>query len=226
MTASNDARRKEALARLGVQPYALRTLSPISAQLGLLMKQMKKHKLPADPYFYLKCVPGTGVAKLLELYYGMPAHLRKIPPIEAYCFAAHIPPVELLDLITKAIGMVSRQLSGVLANATHPRVVEKTVEMALTDEGIDDRMALHKATGFIPTPSGPRTTVNVAASASAAAAPVIVAAPSTDAVVRRLADRLNEHRPAALPPASSDERPSTRDLVAAPDFDDPDEESD
>jgi hypothetical protein len=83
----------------------------------------------------------------------------------------------------------------------HPRVVEKSVEMALTDEGIEDRTLLAKATGFLPTPKGSRTTVNVAANANAQSAAnpqVLVAAPPPENTIRRLVDRLNEAR--GLPP--------------------------
>jgi hypothetical protein len=164
------------------------------------MKQLKKRNLPASPYYYLKCAPGASAARIVELYYGLPKHLRNLAPIEAYCLAARVNTVDALDMINRAAQMVSRQMSATLAAVTHPQVVEKTIEMALTDEGIDDRMVLHKATGFIPMPSGPRTTVNVAASASAqSAAPVIVAAPPPEQTIRRLVDRFNDAR--ALPPA-------------------------
>jgi hypothetical protein len=86
-------------------------------------------------------------------------------------------------------------------------VVEKSVEMALTDGGIEDRMLLGKATGFLPTPKGSRTIVNVEANANAQSNPqVLVAAPPPEQTIRRLVDRLNEAR--GLPPVAAPALPA------------------
>jgi hypothetical protein len=81
-----------------------------------------------------------------------------------------------------------------IAALAHPRVVEKTIERALTDEGIADRMALHKAMGFLPTPKGSQTIISIMQSAQANTAVQTVAAPPPEDTIRRLANRLNEAR--------------------------------
>jgi hypothetical protein len=72
--------------------------------------------------------------------------------------------LKLLDLIGIVVDVMCRLAmyqAQIIAAASHPLVVEKTVERALTDKGIGDRMALHKATGFLPTPKGSQTIFSI-----------------------------------------------------------------
>jgi len=68
--------------------------------------------------------------------------------------------------------------------------------MALTDEGHEDRATLHKATGFLPSPKGAQTNIQVVqhASATANAQAASVAAPPPEQTIRRLVDRFNDAR--------------------------------
>lgn len=187
-----------ALARLGVTREKLQLAAPISSQLQMAAKKLRRRGLPTSPYYYLKCSTHLDARKIVGLYYSLPANQRTLVPIEAYCLAADVDPTSLLDLIARTCATITRQTSALIAAVNQPKVVEKTVEMALTDEGVTDRLTLHRATGFLPTPRGAQTTVNVAASASASA-PTLVAAPAPEQITRVLADKLNELR--GLPPA-------------------------
>ena len=82
----------------------------------------------------------------------------------------------------------------IIAAVSHPSVVAKTIEHALTDEGLADRLVLHKVTGFLPTPKGSQTTLSVMQNerAGASAAAQFVATPRPEDTIRRLSDRFKE----------------------------------
>lgn len=202
-----ELRREKAYAALAIDRTLLHELTPISSQLRMLGSKLKKRNLPSSPYYYLKCTEAPEARRVVELYYGVAKRSRDLIPIEAYCLAASVHPLTLLNIIVTACSRVSAQTSQMLAAITHPQVVEKTIERALTDDGYDDRVILHKATGFLPTPKAPQTNIKISQSAQAhanaqAAAPVIVAAPPPEATVRRLVDRFHEVR--GLPPATAE----------------------
>jgi hypothetical protein len=138
--------------------------------------------------------------KVLIAYHSVPSG-RKLLSIEAYCVAAKVSPLSILGILVGSI--VRRGASGrtIIAMMNQPRVVQKSVEMALTDDGIADRELLAKATGFLPTPKGAQTIVNVAANANAAATAQSASAPPPEHTVRTLVDLFNEAR--GLPPASA-----------------------
>ncbi len=128
-------------------------------------------------------------------------------------------PPELLGFVADAAFRASMCMALIIAAGSHPRVVEKTVERALTDEGIADRITLHKITGALPTPKGSQTTFTIMQNAQAnQTARSIAGAPPPEQTIRRLADRFNESR--GLPPA-----PAAKDTEAVP-FEVPDEEED
>lgn len=192
-------RRNIAYEKLGITDRAaIRALPPISSQLRMASARLRKRNLPASPYYYLKCSEAPEARKIVDLYYSLPKNQRDLIPIEGYCLAAGISTQLILELVTRTCATVSRQTSALIAAASHPAVVDKTVEMALTDDGIEDRQTLHKAVGFLPTPKGAQIAVNVAANAAAhanaAAQTLIVAAPPPEATIRRLSDRFNEAR--------------------------------
>lgn len=156
---------------------------------------------------------------VLDKYYTLPKNLARLLPIEAFCLAAQVSPLRIVEILAATLVRLGAQASSVIAAVNHPRVVAKTVEMALTDEGHEDRADLHRATGFLPLPKGAQTVVNVQAQASAgaqaqAAAPIV--APAPEQTIRRLADRFNDVRylPTPVTPASLPEvRPF--DLVSS-----------
>jgi hypothetical protein len=103
--------------------------------------------------------------------------------------------VELLRIVAEMTYRIAMYKSQISAAMSHPEVVAKTVERALTDDGIADRMMLHKATGFLPMPKGAQTTVTVMQNAQAnATSQPIVEAPSPEQTIRQLADAFNQSR--------------------------------
>lgn len=211
-------RRNIAYEKLGIDRTLVRTLPPISSQLHMVAKKLRRRNLPASPFYYLKCAPGEQARRIVDLYYSLPKNQRDLPPIEAYCLAVGADSTEILELITRTVAKITRQTSAILAAVNHPAIVEKTVEMALTDDGIEDRRDLHKATGFLPTPRGSQTTVNVAANANAqASSPIAVLAPPPEQTIRRAVDRFNDARllPSAPPPSILEQFPRASEVQHA-----------
>jgi hypothetical protein len=217
-TPDSIRRLRLAYATLGIDGGAVLSLPPITSQLRMIASKLRKRRLPVSPFYYLNCAPGDDARRIVEAYYSLPKNQRELVPIEAYCLAVGVNSTDILETIVRAIASVSRQASAAIASANHPAVVEKTVEMALTDEGIEDRTTLHKAVGFLPTPKGSQITVNASAnSAAQASAPVAVIAPPPEATIRRLVDRFNDAAPRALPvapPADLPERMPYEDAIA------------
>lgn len=207
-TAASTARRNAAFATLKIAPETVRLQPPITAQLRMLSERLKKRNLPSSPIFYLKAAGSPEAQRILSLYYSLPRDQRDLVPLEGYSLAVGLKSTDLLDLLIHTVTTFSRQQSAMTAAANQPRIVEKSVEMALTDDGIDDRTLLAKATGFLPTPSGPRTVVNnnlsASASSKAESSPQIaVIAPPPETTIRRLVDRFNDGKMLPVAPASN-----------------------
>jgi hypothetical protein len=146
--------------------------------------------------WYLQSCDSPDASKILVAYLSIAKRYRRSLPVEAFCIAANVPPMRVLELLTGAIVRQGANASTIIAAVNHPRVVEKTVEMALTDGGIEDRNTLHKAVGFLPTPKGAQTTIQVTQNAqtNASAQAASVPAPPPEATIRRIANRFNDAR--------------------------------
>lgn len=201
LSPSPSAIRASLLAQLKVTDEQLRSSPKITPELGRISAAISRADInsPTDPYYYLTVSDSPEARAILALRESIIPQRRRLIPIEAYCLAASISPMRLLEIITATAVRLSAQASAIIAAISHPRVVEKTVERALTDEGIEDRTTLHKHSGFLPLPKGSQTTIHVAANASAqAVAPTIVTAPPPEHTIKTLVDRFNERR-ASLP---------------------------
>lgn len=166
---------------------------------------------------YLQASDDPDAQKISQSYHSIPKFMRPHLPIEAYCIAAAVSPMRVLEILTAIVVRMGAQASTIIAAVNHPRVVQKTVEMALTDNGVEDRNTLHKATGFLPTPKGAQTTIqvvqNAQANASARAESASAAAPSAESTIRRLADRFNESRSLASAPVATLPAASEADAI-------------
>jgi hypothetical protein len=88
--------------------------------------------------------------RALNLYRSVPASYRRLLPAEAFCQAASVSPQAVLANIAAGAVRINASAAAIIAAVMHPRVVAKTVERALQNDGVRDRMMLHKAFGFIP----------------------------------------------------------------------------
>ena len=134
------------------------------------------------------------VAQFLEAWDALSASEQQPRATDAVCERMGLAPLDLLKAVADAAYRAAMYTAQIIAALSHPLVVEKTVEHALTDEGIADRMALHKAMGFLPTPKGSQTIISIMqnAQADAAVQAPAVLAPSPERTIRRIADRFNE----------------------------------
>jgi hypothetical protein len=99
--------------------------------------------------------------------------------------------LRILEVVTGVAVRLGTQASAILAAIWHSHVVEKTIEMALTDEGIADRNALHRATGFTPLPKGSTTIVNVQQNAQGQVPVNGFPAPRPEDTIRQLTAAFN-----------------------------------
>jgi hypothetical protein len=197
----------EAYAKLGVTPEQVRAVPTITHHLRRLAKAIKVTgvSVPRDPLYYLRASDDPAVRRVLEARDSIPFTCNRLLPWEAFCVKAGVPPIRLVQAMTDVCKVMSKQFATVIAAVNHPAVVEKTVEIALTDEGQKDRETLHKHAGFILPEGGRHQPVNVqvtqntSAVANADAKVAAVIAPTPETTVRRLANRLNEVR--GFPPA-------------------------
>jgi hypothetical protein len=196
----------ESLARLGITREMVVMVPQITAQLRMIAKTIRGNKsLPYGPGSdlltswptYLEASADDACRRLCQTYYGLPKVHRAGLPIEAFCVAAAVPPLHVLEVLTATVIRLGAQASTIVAAVNHPRVVQKTIDVALTDDGVRDREMLHKHANFLPTPAGARTNIVVTQNASATAAAQAVTAPPPEQTIRRLADRFNLAR--ALP---------------------------
>ena len=177
---------------------------------GMILSEVQ-HRAPYGPGSdllrswpsYLRSSDSADAAAVIDVYFSLPKVYRELLPVEAFCIAANVSPMRILEAITASCVRLGAQASTLIAAVNHPRVVEKTVEMALTDDGIEDRTTLHKATGFLPSPKGSQTNITIAQNATATsnAQSVAVPAPPPEQTIRRLVNRFNDAR--ALPEQSS-----------------------
>lgn len=201
---------EHALAKLGIQTadvWSKPRITPHIDELRLILQNIsytsgENLNLPESIFDVLETSDDPDARKVLEKYYSIPLTHRRSLEIEAFCVAAGVPTLRVLELIVGSIVHMNHRLSEAIANVASPAVVRKTVEMALTDEGTKDRELIHKATGFIPTPRGGpsvRVNVNQAQTQQAAAVASAVAAPRPEETIQRLVDRFNDARPAIFP---------------------------
>jgi len=81
------------------------------------------------------------------------SHKSKLK-LEALCETAGIPSSEFLGSTIAAIYSRNVDIGKMIAAASHPKVVEATVENAQTRNGFMDRKMMHDHMGFLPLPKG------------------------------------------------------------------------
>lgn len=192
--------------RLGVTPEQVRDVPQVSHHLRRLCKAIKVQDvhIPRDPLYYLRASDDPLVRRVLVARDEIPFGYARLLPWEAFCVKAGVPTPRLVQALTDVCKIMSRQFATVIAAVSHPAIVEKSVEIALTDEGEKDREMLHRHAGFIQPasqhqPVSVTVTQHANSSAMAEAKAATVLAPTPENTVRRLADRLNAIR--GLPPA-------------------------
>lgn len=155
-TGQTAYRRRLAYRRLGISPSDVKCVPFLATQLRRIARTVcgagtKDPTVePVRALEYLGCSEDPEAHRVLEVYRSVPASYRRLLRPEDFCHAAGVSPWRVLEIITVVAVRQTTQASAIVAAAAHPRVVEKTVERALRDDGTRERMALHRAVGFLP----------------------------------------------------------------------------
>lgn len=214
---------REAYEAAGIDHSLVWNSPQIQHEIGRILSaaaRATKHEpnmAPDDPYYYLAASDDPDARKILSAYYSIHKPHRRFLPIEAICVKAGVSTTRALEIIQLQIIRFSRIASSAILAATHPAVVEKTIDLALHAEDeriqLNAQSLLHKAAGLTPQPKGAQTIVNVQANAQASAEAQAANAflPSPEQTIRRLSERLTSMREIAptdtksLPDATGDD---------------------
>ena len=113
---------------------------------------------------------------------------------DTVCEQIGLAPLELLKVVAEAAYRFSMYAVRLAAAVALPSVVERSIEVALTDKGISDRKMLFQHTGFLPMRPGAQTNIAISQNAQLSAVAPTVSAPQPEATIRRLSERLNDLR--------------------------------
>jgi hypothetical protein len=179
-----DYKRELAYARLGINPHDVECIPFFATQLRRIARTVRgadKHSPPTAPVRgldFLQWSEDPEARKVLEVYHSVPESYRRLLRPEDFCHAADVSPWRILAIIAEVVVRHEAQASAMIAALMLPRVVMKTVEMALRDEGIRDRVMFHKATGFLSASKDTEITIltaqNDSASAQVASVPCLL----------------------------------------------------
>jgi hypothetical protein len=118
---------------------------------------------------------------------------------DAVCEQIGLAPLDLLKAVADATTRFSMYTARLRAAVAMPSIVERSIEVALTDKGIADRKMQLQHSGFLPTPAESNTNIALMQNAplNATAQPVITVAPRPEETIRRLSERLTAVRTTA-----------------------------
>lgn len=119
-----------------------------------------------------RCSADEKVQAVVAEWDGFSSHQKRHHQLEPLCEGHSLSAGEFLGRVAQAAHDTGLDISRLIAGLEHPRVVQKSIQMAMRQNGFKDREMILKHSGFLPTPAGPR--INVNASATAQNANVIV----------------------------------------------------
>ena len=146
-------KRSLSYARLGIDAKDVQRIPYFAAQLKSIARAVRGADKAAEPVRaldFLKSSEDPEARKVLKPYLSIPESYRRLLPPEAFCHVAGVSPWVVLEAITVVAVRQGATASAVVAAISQPRVVEKTIERALRNEGTRERAMLLKATGFLP----------------------------------------------------------------------------
>jgi hypothetical protein len=135
-------------------------------------------------------------AQFLDAWDGLvDSEQRSGRTADGVCEQIGLAPLELLKVVAEAAYRFSMYAARLATAVALPSVVERSIEVALTNKGVADRKMLLQHSGFLPTPSGAQTRIAIMQNSqlNATAQPVITA-PRPEETIRRLSERLHDAR--------------------------------
>jgi hypothetical protein len=122
-------------------------------------------------YIRLAAVEGDPSAQTwLHVYDSLKAWERKVATLDDVCVAGGVSPVKLLKAIVGVAFEAGIDVANLVSAQAHPDVVQASIRVAKTNEGIEDRKLLFQHHNFVPIPKGATIAINVSANATANAA--------------------------------------------------------
>lgn len=109
---------------------------------------------------YFRASDDRGAKEIVRLYGITPVKLDV--PFEAYCVSAKLSKKKVLQILIGEASEQSDNLSTLLAAIAHPKIVEKTIKVGLSDEygASEARNVLHKNRGFTPLPKSQQVNIH------------------------------------------------------------------
>jgi hypothetical protein len=146
---------KRALAyqRLGINPGDVQCAPFVRADLRRIARLLNQGRANDEPLVrpleLLQTSDDPDARKVLQAYLSVEESYRRLLPFEAFCQAGGASPGHVLGQIAAAAVRQRAEVSAIVGAVWHPRVVAKTVERALQDNGTRERQMLHRACGFV-----------------------------------------------------------------------------
>jgi hypothetical protein len=150
-----DYKRELAYRCLGIDPKDVQCIPFFATDLRRIARAFRganKDGLAATPVRaldFLESSEDPEARKVLEVYRSVPESYRRLLRPEDFCHAAGVSPWRVLECITVAAVRIRAMGSAIVVAIVGPRVLEKTIEIALTDGGHRERDTLLRAAGFI-----------------------------------------------------------------------------
>ena len=158
----------------------------------------------------LRAYDDEDASAFLAVYDSRSAFDRRLLTWEEIAVAADIGATRLYGVASEAMLAYEEDARKMMLATGVTKITRKSIQMALTDKGIDDRLAMLKAGGVIPVPKGSQIAIQVNQRTEALSA-VPDATPTTwdqEAQIRKLHEAWGE-RAKALPPAGEHELPQS-----------------
>lgn len=112
---------------------------------------------------------------------------------DAVCEQIGLAPLDLLKAVADATIRFAMYTARLRAAVAMPSIVERSIEVALTHQGVADRKMQLQHSGFLPTPAGSQTNIAIM-QANPTPQPAVVTSPKPEETIRRLSERFNSIR--------------------------------
>lgn len=109
------------------------------------------------------------LAGIVETWENLTVPARKITTIESICVEKNVDPGHFCGVVVEAAIKFRDNATYLIAALNMPEIIQQSVKFAKRPEGIRDREAFMKHSGFLPTPQGSRVNILNQATANAAA---------------------------------------------------------
>ena len=149
-----ETRREEARRRAGWTEELDKTPRP---SISYFLKDIT----PDECIEALLCDDSPEALKFNALYNSLAPSDRGYLALEELAVLAGVNPRELVQTITGALYSQTHERQKAIVLRNQPKIVQKTIKLALTNRGVKDRDMFHRATGFLPMAKGAQTTINL-----------------------------------------------------------------